>query len=138
MTVKIRTKSYAKRVSECINLYMQALSQNWCSLSLDWLVTPSIGIPTKRIYSVVHYLSKARYMLFAKNDKTPMKWWKVNETRIVCRLLFVVSVNLFFVAVPLVRRFFDETQKKYSSIRKINFAIYKLNNFHLNEWQINE
>ncbi len=33
------------------------LSQKWWSLVLDGLVTPSIGIPTKRMYSVVHYLS---------------------------------------------------------------------------------
>ncbi len=36
---------------------IQGLSQNWCSFSPDGLVTPSIEILTKRIYSVVHYLS---------------------------------------------------------------------------------
>ncbi len=37
---------------------LQGLSQNWCLLSLDRLVILSIGIPTKCIYSAVHYLSK--------------------------------------------------------------------------------
>ncbi len=37
--------------------FLQGLSQNWSSFSLDRLVTPSIGIPTKCMYSVVHYLS---------------------------------------------------------------------------------
>ncbi len=36
---------------------VQGLSQNWCSLSPDGLVKPSIGIQTKYTYSVVHYLS---------------------------------------------------------------------------------
>ncbi len=31
--------------------------QNWYSLSPNGLVTPSIGIPTKHAYSIVHYLS---------------------------------------------------------------------------------
>ncbi len=38
-------------------IMVQGLSQNWYSFSLDGLLTPSIGIPTKRIYSVGHYLS---------------------------------------------------------------------------------
>ncbi len=36
---------------------LQELFHNWCSFSPDELVTPSIGIRTKRTYSVVHYLS---------------------------------------------------------------------------------
>ncbi len=36
--------------------FIQELSQNWCSLFPGGLITPSIGIPTKRMYSVVHYV----------------------------------------------------------------------------------
>ncbi len=38
-------------------LVVQGLSQNCCTLSTNRLVTPSIEIPTKRTYSVVHYHS---------------------------------------------------------------------------------
>ncbi len=38
-------------------LDIQGLSQNWCWLSPDGLMTPSIRILTKRTYSVVYYLS---------------------------------------------------------------------------------
>ncbi len=37
---------------------LQTLSQNWCSFSLDGIVTPSIGIPMKGTYSVVHWEAK--------------------------------------------------------------------------------
>ncbi len=40
---------------------------------------------------------QARYTVFANNDKTPMKQRKVGETQIVCRPLFIVSANLFFI-----------------------------------------
>ncbi len=39
-------------------------TRNWCSFSPDGLVTPSIGIPTKRMYSAAHYLSNKHVWTF--------------------------------------------------------------------------
>ncbi len=41
---------------------------------------------------------KARYALFVNNYETPTKRWNVGETWIVYRVLFVILVNLFFIA----------------------------------------
>ncbi len=75
---------------------IQGLTQNWCSLSQDRLVTPTIGIPTKCMYSVVHYLSKKRsqmsvcqidlelQLVLWKQLRTPFsenKRWKKKRTK---------------------------------------------------------
>ncbi len=54
------------------------MSQNWCSLSPDRVVTPSIGIPMEHTYSVVHYLSnKHPQMPVCKIDlKLQLVLWK--------------------------------------------------------------
>ncbi len=42
--------------------------------------------------------TKVCYTLFANNDETPTKRQKEGKTRILCRLLFIISANLFFDA----------------------------------------
>ncbi len=53
---KVKFSSYVRES-------IQGLSQNWWSFSLDALVTPSIGIPIKRIYSIVRYLSNKHHRM---------------------------------------------------------------------------
>ncbi len=72
--------SFMKFVEEYFNT--QRLSQNRCSFSLDGLVTPSIGIPTKCMYSVVHYLSNT-------HPRTSVHWIDLKLQLIVWKQLHI-------------------------------------------------
>ncbi len=54
------------------------MSQNWCSFSPDAVVTLSIGIPMKCIYSVVHYLpNKYQWTSVSQTDlELQLVLWK--------------------------------------------------------------
>ncbi len=60
----------------CSSLLLQELSQNWCPLSVGGLVMPFIGILTKRMYSLVHYLSNKHVWMFGRQLKLQLVFWK--------------------------------------------------------------
>ncbi len=79
--LKLTSEATKKHWTIVFNQYtlQQELYQNWCSLSPDRLVTPSIGILTKCTYSVVHSLcfQQARTDVSCQIDlKLQLVLWK--------------------------------------------------------------
>ncbi len=101
-----------------IDNYYVTLAIYWpcrCGCSIDW-GQRSINETDQSILSLAHYT------LFANND----------ETQMVCRLLFVVSANLFLVAGVL-----SMFCQWGGFLMKFKRNICR-KNFHLNEWWINK
>ncbi len=78
--------------------YAKGFSQNWCSLSPDGLVMSSIGILTKCMYSVVHYLS----------NKHPQM--------LVCQIHLELQLVLWKLVVLIYRYHIDFIDLRWPSI----------------------
>ncbi len=101
--------SYILSLSKIV---IQGLSQNWCSFSLDGFVTPSIGIPMKRVYSKVHFLSN-------KHPQTS-----------VCQIDLKLRLVLWKSSVYFSKRRKEKSEQKHKPIHSHHSRFPKLYIWH--------